>query len=169
MFRFRFNRVSLDFTHSLTGTARVIDGDTILVRGERLRLHGIDAPEMDQMYLLGGKWLPSGIIAASVLETLTAGIILRCEAVERDRYDRLIVKCYSSNGIDICQRLVSAGWALAYRRYSMDYVQAEQQARVAKRGLWKGRFMKPWSWRQMNARRAETLAVAAHDKRMANL
>ena len=160
MFKFRFTKTIVQSVNCLTGLARIIDGDTIIVAGQRLRLHGIDAPETDQMYWLDGKWLPSGIIAAAVLETLTAGIALRCDVVDRDRYDRLVVKCYSPNGVDIGRRLVSAGWALAYRRYSMDYVNAENEARLAKRGLWKGRFMKPWAWRQMSARRAEGVAVA---------
>jgi endonuclease YncB( thermonuclease family) len=42
--------------------------------------------------------------------------------------------------------LVSAGWALAYRRYSMDYVDAEDEARKAKRGMWSGSFVKPLIW-----------------------
>jgi hypothetical protein len=43
----------------------------------------------------------------------------------------------------------SAGWALAYRRYSMDYVAAEDEARKAKRGMWRGTFVKPWEWRAL--------------------
>lgn len=138
----------------LNGYARVIDGDTIIVAGERIRLHGIDAPEMDQMFWRAGERLPSGAMAAAALETLTAGVKLRCEIIERDRHGRIVAKCFSPNGVDIGRRLVSAGWALAYRRYSMEYVSAEREARKAKRGLWKGRFMKPWAWRAKTARRA---------------
>ena len=50
-------------------------------------------------------------------------------------------------GVDVSQRLVSAGWALAYHQYSTDYVDAEDEARKAKRGMWRGSFMKPWVWR----------------------
>lgn len=167
MFKFRFIKTVVRSTNCLTGVARIVDGDTIVVAGERLRLHGIDAPETDQMFLLDGKWLPSGIIAAAALETLTAGVTLRCDVIEQDRYGRPVVKCYSPNGVDIGCRLVSAGWALAYRRYSLDYVTAEQEARMAKRGLWKGRFMKPWAWRQMSARRAEVTAASTPHERAA--
>jgi endonuclease YncB( thermonuclease family) len=62
---------------------------------------------------------------------------------------------FSPNGVDIGRRLVSAGWALAYRRYSMDYVAAEDEARRAKRGMWRGTFVKPWNgahWRRRGAR-----------------
>ncbi len=137
----------------LTGPGWAIDGDTIIVAGERVRLHGLDAPELDQTFWCRGQQLACGAMALAALEALTAGVKLRCEIVERDRYGRHIAKCYSPNGIDIGRRLVSAGWALAYRRYSMDYVDAEEQARKARRGLWRGRFMKPWEWRASMARR----------------
>ena len=78
---------------------------------------------------------------------LTAGVKLRCEAVEHDRHGRIVAKVFSPNGVDIGRRLVSAGWALAYRRYSTDYVDAEEEARRAKRGMWRGSFVKPWAWR----------------------
>jgi endonuclease YncB( thermonuclease family) len=86
-------------------------------------------------------------MALAALEALTAGVKLRCEAVERDRHGRLVAKVFSPNGIDIGRRLVSAGWALACRRYSTDYVDAEDEARKARRGMWRGSFVKPWVWR----------------------
>ena len=139
----------------LTGPAIVIDGDTIDVAGERVRLHGIDAPELDQKFWCQGKRLACGEMALAALEALTAGVELRCEIIERDRYGRLVAKCFSPNGIDIGRRLVSAGWALAYRRYSMDYVEAENKARRAKRGMWRGTFAKPWDWRTRRDSNAE--------------
>jgi endonuclease YncB( thermonuclease family) len=135
----------------LTGPARVIDGDTIVVNGERVRLHGIDAPELDQVFWYRGQRLASGAMAMAALEALTAGVLVRCEAITRDRHDRLVAKCFSANGVDIGRRMVSAGWALAYRRYSMEYVDAEAEARAARRGMWRGRFAKPWAWRDIKA------------------
>ena len=72
----------------------------------------------------------------AALEALTAGVKVRCEVVERDRHGRLVAKVYSPNGVDIGRRLVLAGWALAYPRYSTDYVDAENEK--AKRGMWRG-------------------------------
>jgi len=131
----------------LAGLARVVDGDTIVVAGERVRLHGIDAPELDQPFWWRGRQLECGTIALAALEALTAGVLLRCEPIERDCYGRLVAKCFSPNGCDIGRRLVLAGWALAYRRYSLDYVDAEDEARKAERGMWRGSFVKPWVWR----------------------
>jgi endonuclease YncB( thermonuclease family) len=136
----------------LTGPAKVIDGDTIVVAGELVRLHGIDAPELDQTFWWRGERIACGMMALAALEALTAGIELRCEAVERDRHDRLVAKIFAPDGGDIGRRLVLAGWALAYRRYSTDYVDAEAEARKARRGMWRGTFAKPWEWRSIAPR-----------------
>jgi endonuclease YncB( thermonuclease family) len=100
----------------LTGHARVIDGDTIVVAEQLVRLHGIDAPELDQTFWWRGRCISCGTMAMAALEALTAGVSMRCEVVERDRHGRLVAKCFSPNGVDIGRRLVSAGWALAYRQ-----------------------------------------------------
>jgi endonuclease YncB( thermonuclease family) len=149
--------------HSLTGPARIIDGDTIVVAEELVRLHGIDAPELDQTFWWRGRYISCGTMALAALEALTAGVSLRCEVVERDRHGRLVAKCFSPNGIDVGRRLVSAGWALAYRRYSTDYVDAEDEARKARRGMWRGRFVKPWEWRIAAARAGTSGSVRSRD------
>jgi endonuclease YncB( thermonuclease family) len=131
----------------LTGPAKVIDGDTIVVAGQLVRLHGIDAPELEQTFWWRGQQMVCGTMALAALDALTAGVKVRCEAIERDRHGRLVAKVFSPNGVDIGRRLVSAGWALAYRRYSKDYVDAEDEARKGKRGMWRGTFAKPWEWR----------------------
>lgn len=64
----------------------------------------------------------------------------------------LVAKVFSPKG-DIGPRLVSAGWALAYRMYSTDYVDAENDARNAKRGIWRGTFVQLWEWRTSSPRR----------------
>jgi endonuclease YncB( thermonuclease family) len=76
-------------------------------------------------------------MSLAVLEALIAGVKVRCEVIERDRHGRPVAKVFSPDGVDIGRRLVSAGWALAYRRYSMDYVAAEDEARKNRRGMWR--------------------------------
>jgi endonuclease YncB( thermonuclease family) len=44
--------------------------------------------------------------------------------------------------------VVRAGWALAYRRYAKDYIEAENQAERAGRGIWQGSFTRPEIWRR---------------------
>ncbi|MEX2408927.1 MAG: thermonuclease family protein [Rhodovibrionaceae bacterium] len=133
--------------------ARVLDGDTIIVAGTKIRLHGIDAPEMDQIFQRNGRFLACGEMSYAALEALIAGERVRCEGVEWDPYGRLVAKCYLQNGVDINRRMVSSGWALAYRHFSSDYVDAENAARQDRRGMWRGSFIKPWTHRAEQGRR----------------
>jgi endonuclease YncB( thermonuclease family) len=141
--------------------AKVIDGDTIIVAGERVRLHGIDAPELDQTFWWRGQQIVCGTMSLAALEALIAGVKVRCEVVERDRHGRLVAKVFSPNGVDIGRRLVSAGWAVAYRRYSKDYVDAENEARKARRGMWRGTLVKTLGVAGATAPRAQTSMPSA--------
>ena len=135
-------------TDAVTGPARIIDGDTIEVAGERIRLHGIDAPEAKQTCEWAGKHVPCGRLATLALMDLTAGAVVTCKTREKDRYGRWVAVCYDPDGFDLGRNMVLTGWALAYRRYSTDYVGTEDKAREAKRGMWKGKFVPPWEWRR---------------------
>ena len=66
-----------------------------------------------------------------------------CEERDIDRYGRVVAVC-SVAGEDLNAWMVSEGLALAYRRYSLDYVGAEQAAEEAGRGVWSGEFVPPW-------------------------
>jgi endonuclease YncB( thermonuclease family) len=72
---------------------------------------------------------------------------VRCEGETYDRYKRLIAVCYSGT-INLNAELVRLGWAMAYRRYSKDYISVEKEAQTAKRGMWAGEFEPPWKWRR---------------------
>jgi len=130
----------------ITGQASVIDGDTLAIRDERVRLHGIDAFEASQR--CGGQpgW-PCGRRAAFALEGLIGGRNVRCEIRGRDRYKRAIGVCFVGS-VDLNEALVRAGFALAYRRYSKDYVAAEAAAKADGAGAWSGVFVEPWEFRK---------------------
>jgi endonuclease YncB( thermonuclease family) len=131
------------------GEAQVIDGDTLQVAGERVRLHGIDAPETKQACSLSGGGYPCGQNATRTLSSATAGKVITCKGEKRDRYGRLVAVCYAGDD-DLNARMVRDGWALAYRRYGKDYVPQETQARAAGSGLWQGQFVEPWEWRKQS-------------------
>ena len=130
---------------------QVVDGDTLRSGQLKIRVHGIDAPERKQRCkTAAGKDWDCGVAATSAMENIIQGSSkLRCSLVDVDRYGRLIMRCLAGD-TDIGEALVEQGLAMAYRRYSQDYVTAERDARQAKRGLWQGRFDAPWDWRKKN-------------------
>ncbi len=142
----------------LQGPARVIDGDTIEVAGPRVRLHGIDAPEADQTCRVGDQEWRCGRDATAQLAEITSGQDVRCEGRDQDRYGRIVAVCFVGD-TDLNAWLASEGWALAYRKYSLDYVDEEDRARASRRGLWRGEFTPPWDWRR-GARQAANESVA---------
>jgi endonuclease YncB( thermonuclease family) len=132
----------------LTGEARIVDGDTIWIGKTKIRLHGIDAPEMRQeCHQQDGSVYRCGVASTDALRILIGSEPVRCEGNTYDRYKRLIAVCYNDT-VDLNAELVRQGWALAYRRYSKEYVSAEKEAQDNKHGMWVGEFDPPWKWRR---------------------
>ena len=132
---------------SLVGQASVIDGDTIEIHGTRIRFNGIDAPESRQTCEANGISYLCGQKAALALSDFIAAHTVSCKKTGTDRYRRVIAKCFSG-GTDLSRWMVSNGWAIAYRKYSMDYVSDEESARGQKVGIWAGTFIVPEQWRK---------------------
>ena len=131
----------------VVGPARVVDGDTLEITGTKIRMHGIDAPESKQSCLANGKTYRCGQKATVALSELIGSSDVRCEGKDQDRYGRVIAICFVGQ-TNLNASLVSQGWALAYRRYSTDFVGEEAEAESNKRGLWAGSFIAPWDWRK---------------------
>jgi endonuclease YncB( thermonuclease family) len=126
----------------ITGTATVIDGDTLEIRGTRIRLHGIDAPESGQLCQRNGKDYRCGQQAAAALDDLVARRSIRCEDRDVDQYGRTVAECFVAS-LSLNIELVKRGWAS-----TPAHVTAEKAARAAKRGIWSGTFQMPAEWRQ---------------------
>uniref|UniRef100_A0A1D1ZRL6 TNase-like domain-containing protein n=2 Tax=Auxenochlorella protothecoides TaxID=3075 RepID=A0A1D1ZRL6_AUXPR len=136
----------------LIGTPRVIDGDTLEVAGTRVRLFGIDAPEKKQACLDGrGESYLCGQAATSALREVIGDAPVACTVKTKDMYRRSVAVCTvvrpGERPLDLNAWLVEEGHAVAYRRYSKDFVPAELRAQEAKRGIWAGRFELPEGWR----------------------
>ncbi len=131
---------------ALEGRAQVTDGDTIRIGEARIRLKGIDAPEMEQRCSRAGRSYACGETSRRVLIDLVSGQIVRCRATGRDRYQRILARC-TVNGRDIGARLVEDGWAVSYGR---DYEPEETRARSRSAGLWEGDFERPQDWRRQH-------------------
>lgn len=131
----------------IAGRASVIDGDTLEIRGRRIRLQAIDAPEARQTCKLDGKPWPCGRRAAFALADLIGTRPVECRSRQRDRWDRAVAVCRVGE-TEINAWMVEHGWALAYRRYGKDYVGQEKAARADRRGIWAGSFVPPWEHRR---------------------
>lgn len=128
--------------------AAAVDGDTLAIGNDRLRLNGIDAPEMGQVCERGGQGYDCGEAARAAMSRILGDGSVTCETLGLDVYRRRVVRCVNADGQDIAAVLVAQGWAMAYRRYSMDYVPQEDTARSIGRGMWAGRFEAPWDFRR---------------------
>jgi endonuclease YncB( thermonuclease family) len=131
----------------ISGRATIIDGDTIEIRGERIRLDAIDAPESNQTCEANGQPWRCGQQAALALADKIGAANVTCADRGTDRFDRTLAICYLAE-LDLNGWMVGEGWALAYRYYSTEYVPQEDAARAAGNGTWRGRFVPPWDWRR---------------------
>ena len=136
---------------TLTGVPRIIDGDTIRIGNTRIRLHGIDAPEAKQTCTAGGKEWRCGQEATNALVGVIGGHWVACSQRDVDRYGRIVAVCRAGH-VDLNAWMVGEGWAVAYKRFSMDYVRDQGEAKRHKAGMWRGEFVMPSDWRRNNRR-----------------
>ncbi len=131
----------------ITGAAEAVDGDSVRLNGEDLRLQGIDAPELFQTCRVSGRETPCGREARAALRKLLSSGLATCIGHERDRYGRLLVVC-RVRGIDVNAAMVRDGQAVSFGRYQPE----ESEAKAAYRGLWAGEFERPRDWRVRHPR-----------------
>lgn len=133
---------------AVQGRAHVHDGDTFTVAGVRIRLFGIDAPEMDQSCKMpdGSDWA-CGRWSRDEVRRILAGRDLRCVKQDYDKYGRMVARCYLG-AQDFASLLAGQGVVFSYRQYSRDYVAVEQAAAAAGRGLWQAKTVAPAEFRR---------------------
>ncbi len=146
------------FATIFEGIPRIIDGDSLEINNNKIRLFGIDAPEKKQIckkpyliisFLNFQRNYECGLMAINELKKFINNRIIKCISESKDRYNRYLSICYLKNK-DINSWLVKNGYAIAYRRYSKKYVLEEQYAEKNKLGIWQGTFQNPEEWRKKN-------------------
>jgi endonuclease YncB( thermonuclease family) len=134
---------SEDNPTEIVGVARVVDGDSLKINGQNIRLKGLDAPELAQYCERNNERWACGQEAQQQLSEFLGGGFVNCAAVGKDKYRRILATC-EAHGRDIGQWLVVNGWAISYG----DYVLDETLARRNKVGVWQGEFERPQDWRR---------------------
>ena len=137
------------FAKTINGKPRIIDGDTIHIKSNKIRLHGIDAPETKQTCKIGNEEWYCGKQSTKELKKLINKQNVECVINDVDVYNRYIAICYIDE-ININQWMVKNGWAIAYRYYSKDYINEEEYADDNKLGIWKSKFIEPYLYRKKN-------------------
>ena len=145
----------------IIGIPKIVDGDTIYINNFKIRLEGIDAPEMRQKCkkeklkissIIGYTFYEDyycGKYSKENLEAIVKGSEIKCISSIKDRYKRYLAKCFKGK-INLNRWMVRNGHAVAYRRYSKEYMPDEDFAKENKLGLWKGKFLNPEKWRKLN-------------------
>tara|TARA_B100001248_G_C27105476_1_gene328910 strand:+ start:97 stop:588 length:492 start_codon:yes stop_codon:yes gene_type:complete len=145
----------------IIGIPKIVDGDTVYINNYKIRLEGIDAPEMKQKCkkeklkissIIGFTFYEDyycGEHSKENLEAKVKGSNIKCISFTKDIYKRYLAKCFKGK-INLNRWMVRNGHAVAYRRYSKEYVPDEDFAKENKLGLWQGKFLKPEKWRKLN-------------------
>ena len=145
----------------IIGIPKIVDGDTVYINNYKIRLEGIDAPEMKQKCkkeklkissIIGYTFYEDyycGKHSKANLEAKVKGSSIKCISFTKDRYKRYLAKCFKGK-INLNRWMVRNGHAVAYRRYSKEYIPDEDFAKENKLGLWQGKFLNPEKWRKLN-------------------
>ncbi|MCD2184562.1 thermonuclease family protein [Rhizobium sp. TRM96647] len=137
-------------TELFAGAARAADGDTLTLDGRRIRLSGMDAPELTQVCRREeAEWYCGASARSHLAEMLRRGDIA-CSLIGTDKYNRTLARCRIGEE-DVGERMVRDGLAVSYG----DYEEAESLARQERKGLWSSVFDRPQDWRRQHGRPQE--------------
>lgn len=134
---------------TVMGRASVIDGDTLEIHDQRIRLWGVDAPEGRQSCdAADGAVYACGRLSANRLDQHLQDKTVACFEEDTDRYGRMVARC-EVDGEDVGAWLVRHGYAVRYARYAgTAYLAEEAAAKQDGAGVWSGRFTNPEDWRR---------------------
>jgi len=132
---------------SFADNLKVIDGDTIVLNGEKIRFSGIDTPELKQTCIYKNQEVICGVFAKMLLIEKIGNKTPVCISEGKDIYKRTLAECFI-DGKSLSSFLVRSGYAFAYRKYSKKFIKDEEFAKANKLGLWSMKFQYPWDFRK---------------------
>ena len=132
---------------SFADNLKVIDGDTIVLNGEKIRFSGIDTPELKQTCIYKNQEVICGVFAKMLLIEKIGNKTPVCISEGKDIYKRTLAECFI-DGESLSSFLVRSGYAFAYRKYSKKFIEDEEYAKTNKLGMWSMTFQYPWDFRK---------------------
>ena len=137
----------LTFNIVFADDIKIIDGDTIILNGVKIRFSGIDTPELKQTCLKDDQEVPCGMTAKRLLAEKIGNATVECISEGKDAYKRTLAECFV-NGESLSKFLVRSGYAFAYRKYSTKFIKDVEVAKANKLGMWAMTFQYPWDFRK---------------------
>ena len=134
---------------SFADNLKIVDGDTIVLNGEKIRFSGIDTPELKQTCMNGDQKVFCGKLAKMLLVKKIGNKTPECIREGKDVYKRTLAECFI-NGESLSAFLVRSGYAFAYRKYSDKFIKDEEFAKENKLGMWSMTFQYPWDFRKVS-------------------
>ena len=132
---------------SFADNLKIVDGDTIVLNGEKIRFSGIDTPELKQTCIEDNQELDCGMSARMLLVKKIGNNTPECISEGKDVYKRTLAECFI-DGESLSSFLVRSGYAFAYRKYSTKFIKDEEFAKANKLGMWAMTFQYPWDFRK---------------------
>ena len=132
---------------SFADNLKIVDGDTIVLNGEKIRFSGIHTPELKQTCMNGDQKVFCGKLAKMLLVKKIGNKTPECIREGRDVYKRTLAECFI-NGESLSAFLVRSGYAFAYLKYSDKFIKDEEFAKKNKLGMWSMKFEYPWDFRK---------------------
>ena len=132
---------------SSANNLKIVDGDTIVLNGEKIRFLGIDTPELKQTCLQGNEEVGCGMFAKVLLVKKIGNNTPKCISEGKDAYKRTLAECFV-NSESLSKFLVRIGYAFAFRKYSTKFIKDEDFAKANKLGMWSMTFQYPWDFRK---------------------
>ena len=132
---------------SFADNLKIVDGDTIVLNGEKIRFSGIDTPELKQTCMNSDEKVFCGKSAKMLLIKKIGNEMPECISEGKDAYKRTLAECFV-NGESLSSFLVRSGYAFAYRKYSKKFIKDEEFAKENKLGMWSMKFQYPWDFRK---------------------
>ena len=132
---------------SFADNLKIVDGDTIVLNGEKIRFSGIDTPELKQTCMNGDQKVFCGKLAKMLLVKKIGNKTPECIREGKDVYKRTLAECFI-NGESLSAFLVRSGYAFAYLKYSDKFIKDEEFAKKNKLGMWSMKFQYPWDFRK---------------------